>query len=99
MRGVEAYIITAVVLTAVGFWRERPGWFALSALLALMTIYASAFVMAGCAWTGSEWTCHYVNRPDLLVGALVVFFFDMFGLYVYIIKDVVRYGMKVIRRE
>jgi len=99
MLGVEAYLMLAVVLTAIGFWRERPGWFALSALLAILSIYASAFVLTGCAWTGTEWACHYTQRPDILVGSVVLFMLDAFGLYVYAFKDILRHGWRVMRGE
>ena len=98
MLGVEGYLMLATILTAVGFWRERPGWFGLSGLLAILAIYESAFVLAGCAWTGSAWTCHYVQRPDILVGSIVLFMLDFFGLYIYAFKDIFQHGLSVLRR-
>ena len=90
MLGVEAYLLLAVILAGIGFWRERPGWFALSALLCILAMYASHFVLTGCTYDTGSWVCHYTKRPDILVGALTVFLVNMFGLYLYGIKQIAR---------
>ena len=83
MIGAEAYLILAAIFTALGFWRARPGWFILGMILAMLGIYASAFVLAGCAYDAGQWVCHYIQRPDILVGSLGMFLLNMAGFLIY----------------